>query len=263
MFLVFAATVMTPVSSAKADIYETLWNFDVRNNTGQTANDFELTFGVNPGQISGIYTQPPGLVQGYPNANVQGIAGGSLITWTGSTTAPGDWAHFGVAWAPPPFNPDNPTFTWTSDGEPIGAATMIFGHWTTVDYNMPVFHLDNPWVDPEWVVIGIYAALGPSPELDDLVVGGQEWTDATWLEPMRLDVGDVWNFNFLDDFPELAGQEASYSVIVQKFGDNGGVIGDEEAISFMEVDVPEPSAMALTGVGLAGLALSVYRRRSK
>ena len=271
--LLLAAAATMPVALAKADIYESLWNFEVLNRTGQTANDFELTLGVNPDQITFLYTQPPGFKRGYPNASVQGIAGGSLITWTGSTTPSidppdgpaglADWTHFGVGWTPPPYNAINPTFTWTANGNPIGPATMILGTWHTVDHNMPVFDI-KPFPDPEWVIIGIYAVIGPSPKLDDLVVGGPQWEAATWLPPLRLDTGVGWSFNFLDAYPELAGLQASYTVIVRKFGDHGGVIWEEEARSFWDVDVvPEPGAMTLAGVGLAILALKVFRRRIK
>jgi len=270
VLLLAAAATMT-VSSAKADIYESLWNFEVLNRTGQTANDFELTLAVNPSQITFLYTQPPGYKHGYPNVNVQPNAGGSLITWTGSTTPSiiptngpaslGDWTHFGVGWTPPPYNAVDPTFTWTADGNPIGSATMILATWHTVEHNMPVFTI-KPFPDPEWVIIGIYAVLGPSPKLDDLVVGDPQWNGATWSAAFRLDTGVGWSYNFNDAFPELAGLQASYTVIVRKFGDDGGVIGFEEARSFWDVDVvPEPSAMTLAGAGLAMLALKVFRRQ--
>jgi hypothetical protein len=77
----------------------TLDNYTVTNDTGTIANDFETFIGgiTDLSEIYGYYTNAADpTYPGYPIVSAQLVAGGALITWTGSQTLPGNYAHFGI-----------------------------------------------------------------------------------------------------------------------------------------------------------------------
>lgn len=93
-------------------LWGTASNFDVKNYTGQAANDFEVVLGgVQPNQVKETYTG----FFGYPNASTSASPGGTTVRWTGGTTTPGTKSHFGYT-LPKDVKPTSVKMTWTKDG---------------------------------------------------------------------------------------------------------------------------------------------------
>lgn len=257
MTLVFTSAAM---GLATADIYERLWNFDVKNTTGVTANDFHLFVGgISPHRVVNNV---------FLTYDVQVGNGGTSIDWHNGSVPNDGWMHAGIAWFTPPF-PENPTaidMYWTVDGTNVGAPMVRGGHWETTDYNMPIIIFPDAIIPPNrppfFMQFGFLGLPGPSPPLEDLVVGGPLWNNATWLDPVRIGPTDTFSFNYLTAYPQLAGQQASYTAIVKMFTDEGGLMGPLVSVSFEEVDIlPEPSAVGFLGTGV--LTLLVARGAAK
>lgn len=265
--LLLAAAIGT-TSLAKADIVEYLVNITVYNRTGQTANDLEWYLGgINPNSIIFAPHRPNPTSLAFGQSIVDNFNFGSRITYSQGSVPDGGYDHVGVYWLAPPDNPTSMSLNWTGDPNHanIGDCTPTGGHWETYDLNSPGFVI-GPIVNPTncvWLHIGTLGTAGPSPELGDLMVGGPQWNAATWSSPFEFCAGDTFTFNYLTAYPELAGQQAGYTMIIEQYADLGGTMGLLDAISFYEVDIPEPGSMALVGVGLATLALRFCRRRSR
>ena len=141
--VLFATMATMTASPAKAQVGYSAWfnNFNVWNYSGQTANDFELYLGgVSSNQIKTYYTGS------YPDYAVTNVADGVIVEWTGSTTANGAYAHFGVH-LNPFVNPSAFNLTWTSNGTNIESVQTVQSHWGTTNI-APVNIITNPRTRP-------------------------------------------------------------------------------------------------------------------
>lgn len=89
----------TDVSNSHTVITSTLENFEVKNLSGDTADDFHVVItGVQPSDIAGYYLGSKGWGSG--TATSLSSSGGqprTEVTWTGSAGS-GQWVHFGIQW---------------------------------------------------------------------------------------------------------------------------------------------------------------------
>ena len=245
--VLFATMATMTASPAKAQVGYSAWfnNFNVWNYSGQTANDFELYLGgVSSNQIKTYYTGS------YPDYAVTNVADGVIVEWTGSTTANGAYAHFGVH-LNPFVNPSAFNLTWTSNGTNIESVQTVQSHWGTTNI-APVNIITNPGPDPVWIVVG--AAAGTNAvQLNDLVVGGTVWSNVTIWTTNYLAVGGTFTNNFFDTYGYLSNSAVYYTgLIIQQFSDpEDDQMGQEQLVDFAFVNVGPP-LMQITAIQVIG-----------
>lgn len=241
-------------NAASAQIIQgTLSNFDVWNNTGAMANDFHIGLsGIPTTAIGGLYTGD------YPSVNVASDGmGGTNLTWEGSTTAPGDFAHFGLT-IDGNLNPTAVQMNWTFNGMNIGKIPDAWQRWLELTSGIVQDDIFNNSNDVLWVQRGInIVPAGQAISLDDLLVGGELWETRDLIDsgPIPLFPGEslLWDFN---TDPSIGAVVMMYEVFDQAPGGGPG----NPVITFLNAAVV-PTPGAITCFGLAGLVASRRRRR--
>ncbi|HVT13613.1 MAG TPA: hypothetical protein VHE55_15215 [Fimbriimonadaceae bacterium] len=168
----------------------TLSNFNVTNDTGQTANDFEIFLtGIPPIDLVHFYTGS------YPNYTVLGTPTTTIVRWTGGTTAPGAVSHFGVT-ITNAAQPSGVAYNWTFNGQPIGPLPSTWQGWNFQpgvrqdiirNYGTTPIAVQRRWL----VFTG-------NLQLEDLVRGGPIWNEGHILDTgfKVIPGGGTLTFNF-------------------------------------------------------------------
>ncbi|MEQ9459999.1 MAG: hypothetical protein RIG82_03495 [Phycisphaeraceae bacterium] len=105
---------LEPHVQGSVEVIGALSNFDVRNNSGMNANDFEIELGnVEPEDIEGTF---PGF--GDPDPDITDTGDGVKIRWAGSDIPNGSLEHFGVS-LKDGTQAESAKATWTKDGVEI------------------------------------------------------------------------------------------------------------------------------------------------
>lgn len=251
LFASLAATCLGPAAAvAQPVIQGTLSNFDVWNRTGQTANDFHVDLrGINPNLINNLY------LGDYPNATIAANQGGTSITWTGSSTANGDFDHFGVR-LNGAQNPTGVRMNWTFDGVNIGGISDVAQMWFT-DIGVVIDDITNRSSTPFWIQRRINTVVEPEDiELEDLLIGLPIWNSATLIDPdpIWLGPGDTQLYEF-----QVQNDTAAVVMMYDVFADANGRPG-EPVLTFLNAAViPAPGASALL---VCGGILATRRRRT-
>lgn len=253
LIAVLMAALATTTAQAGPSVWNTYWNFDVVNNTGQSPNDFHVEMtNVTPDQVSDYYTP-----DGWTVAEGGG-AGFTNVDWTGTSVAPGQTEHFGMGFH------DNPDVTsinmcWTHDGGYAGSAVPARSKWNvreggSWDVDSTVW---NDFSSAIWIKRRVNTS-GLSIGLNDLQVEDPLWTTGTWLDPspIRLTPGQssaTYTWTWQQAIP-------SYLMMYEIYSDVNGSVGQLEATWLTgAVVLPEPATGAML-LGLGGLAL---RRRTR
>jgi hypothetical protein len=228
----FAAVVTATTASAQIDsIGQWLYNFNVPNNTGQYANNFEVTLcGVTSNQIAGLFTN------NCTNYSItENSSNCSVITWYGSYP-PDSSPHFGVTLT----NYNNVTslaLNWTSNNTAVGSVSCVRGHHGVYD-NTDGVYISN--ADPNnalWISVALVGMPDPV-QLTDLTTNGPEWANAAtnFVPAIRLAAG-ASNTYYLTD----VGTVQSWGLVIQQFSDttNDGtnVPGQLQMIHFSFVNL--------------------------
>lgn len=245
--ILITAIVATGGSIAGAQVIQgTLSNFDVWNNTGMLADDFEVELGgISTTAINSLYTGD------YPNVGLTGGGGGTTIRWTGNATAPGGMSHFGLG-ITGDLNPTSVRFSWTQGGNVIGNIPDAWQKWNTLTNGAPQDVVANGsdvnlWVQRSWGFVDTFVIL------DDLVAGSSITSGLSLIDtdPVMLMSGGELTFDF---DPGLTGSALiSYTV----WSDDNGQIGDPLMTFYNAALVPAPAPLAL----LAASGLLASRRR--
>lgn len=243
--LVLAAAAHT----ASAQIISgTLSNFDVWNRTGQTANDFEATFGGIPqDRIAGLYRGD------YPTTTVTTTGGTTTVRWTGSTTPPNQKSHFGIRLSGP-INPSNVNFTWTFDGRPIGGIPDPWQKW--LQLTSGVRDVIAPTQAAVWVQRRTNITTATI-DLPDLLRSGALWESGITIDeiPVRIAAGAELIYDF-----DWTGQNfVNFVMMYDVWSDDNGQRGDLIA-TFLNAAVVVPAPAPIAGLALLGLVASRRRR---
>ena len=253
VFLCLVGLVALPAQAQ--EITGTLSNFDVKNDTGYTANDFHLELdGVSSSDVNSLWTGS------YPNLAMSG-SGDLVIDWTGATTANGATAHFGVGLD----GDDNPSAFnayWTLNGAKLGTGRQGgFQDWFLSGGQVQDVIL-NPVGSPTlWIQRRTNTSNGLI-GLGDLLVGGALWNGATLLDnqPVQLLAGASLTYNF----PALGPitQQVNEVMMYDVFADNSGAPGPLQ-MTFLNAAsvVPEPGTLSLLGAGAIMVLLYAWRRK--
>ncbi|HWA83097.1 MAG TPA: hypothetical protein VG820_06690 [Fimbriimonadaceae bacterium] len=188
--LITAVAALLPLQ-AFGQIVGMLSNFDAYNNTGQTANDFEVFLGgVIPSSIFHTYTGP----LGFPVSTITANPTGTTVHWTGGSVAPGGKAHFGVGFSG--NQPSPVTYTWTFNGQPIGGLPSTWQGWnfsSTVRQDViRNFGTTPVFVQRRWLIVS-----GPL-KLEDLIRGGDIWNAGHLIDSgfVPVPAGGTLTFDF-------------------------------------------------------------------
>ena len=238
---------------AQSIVNGSLSNFDIWNFTGVTANDFELDLtGVNPGQITGLYTG------NYPNAAVTGNGNPTTVTWSGSSTPSGTSSHFGVTFGGADLDmmPSAVNYSWTLNGQRIANLPPSWQYWICLRGGLVRRDvIRNLWNTSMFFQRRVLIVQAPSMDLTDLFRGGTFWNNATVIDasPVSLSAGSDLTY----DFAMPAGPDQWAVMMYDVIDANGNI----QATFLNGVNcVPEPTSILALGVGLAGL---LSRRRRK
>jgi hypothetical protein len=227
------------------DIQGGLSNFDVRNGTGQTANDFEvILYGVEAAKLNNLYTGD------YPDVQVTPVAGGVKVRWTGSSTAPGTWDHFGIG-LNGNVNPTSTEFYWTFDGGQLPLPPpRTWQNWQVVG-GVARDVIWNWASHPMWVQRRILTQPGEV-SLEDLMRGGSLWNQATVIDTSRVQIGHGGSLNW--DFPITS--DISYLMMYDVFD---SVTGGRTMTFLNAAKVcPEPASLIAL---ICGLGTVMLRRK--
>jgi hypothetical protein len=185
-------------------------NFDVKNFTGVTTNDFEVTLGgVTPGQVRGTYTGS----LGYPNSTKTATAGGTAVGWSGGSTPPNGKAHFGYSLAPG-VTPTSIRLSWTKDGVIVGTLPSIPHRFQINEHGGLVATVTNESATPVAIQRSVAVLTNVIP-LDHLNVQNPLLASQLALidpEPVLLGPGEVMEHELPQIPPEAAAVVLAYGV---------------------------------------------------
>jgi len=242
--LVVAAYSLVPLT-AEAQVRGSLANFDVWNFTGSTANDFEVYMGgVKPADINSTYKGD------YPNSTSTDLGTGTVVRWTGSSTADTGKAHFGVGLSGN-VQPIPVSYTWTFDGNVIGTLPRTWQGWDFDGRRRDIFRnfdLEPVWIQRRW------ATFDGTLVLDDLLRDSPLWNSAILIDTAPLQV--MGNSEVTFDF-DPSGVDTWYFLGYDVMEASGRTI--MTSLNAAQA-VPEP--MTLLALG-AGVAMVARRRRQR
>ena len=125
-----ALVVLTLTAGAQAMITGYLEFFMVKNQTGQEANDFEVTIhGVEPEDISDVQTHAAPSPYYTDYEKIDNGDGSVTIKWTGSTTAAMGDGYFGFKINGDVGDWSGGDMSWTLDGTVIGTLPDLEASW--------------------------------------------------------------------------------------------------------------------------------------
>lgn len=229
-------------------IQTTLSNASIINNTGATANDFDVVLmGVLAGDITGMF------LTGYPDAAVTPVEGGVKITWTGGTTVDGAGEHFGWSLK------DNkqPTFVgycWTFNGNPLpNPPSRTWQDWVIVGGDVRD-RIRNQGSSSIWVQRRVLT-LPRKVILDELMPGEALWNAGIGVDTSRVQIGA--GLDLIYDFPITS--DISYLMMYDVSDSECG----SATMTFLNAAqvCPEPSSIIALLCGLTGIGGIALRRR--
>jgi hypothetical protein len=242
-----------------------LANFNVWNNTGQTATDFEayMQGDVNCSEITCVYDTPGSPWYGYPNWTCANVPGGCVIEWTGSSTAPGSFSHFGVCFeayeggVPYYVYPTNVVLYWTANNTNIGYVQSVDND-TWYHFCVPTETIINTTTSAVNVVVGTVVATNAAAQLNTLVVNGPEWSNVTVWTTNMLPPGGSLVYDFYNANPYLTNISIYYvGLIVQEYTTNWVPIADD--FWFANVGLPfQITSIARTNVNDVQIGWNAY-----
>lgn len=252
LLVVLVAVVMMTAGTVPAlalrQIQGTLSNFDVWNDTGYDANDFEVTLtGVSSTNITDLWDDS--------NAVATNVPGGVDVTWSGVPVPAGGMRHFGVTLGGN-VQPTAWDFSWTYDGirlpwtPPSAIQDWLWGcpdvilRDRIINYSpVPVWVQRRVLTYPHWIT------------LSDLLRGGTFWNAATVIDPVPVQMAS--GSQLLYDFTMTS--DVSYMVMYDVFNQAG-----ERRATFLNAAIacPEPSSLLALAGGL-GLLGGMVRRRKR
>ena len=246
----------------------TYHNFDATNDTGHTANDFEVTLGgVSVGDVSDYYTDD------YGNVTENQAGGDVKIHWsTDGQTASGETEHFGFALTKG-TDYSSMDMQWTWNGLPVGGGVSpnnyppdVSPRWEPhVDLDMlrSLIHNNCPTMSSVWIQRRVNTSTGAM-TVDELLVGGNLWNTATLIDASPIVVPFCNTVTY--DFDWDAGTP-NYVMMYEVWEDNGGLAGGPGAAGDLEVvhltaarAIPEPASIALI-LAAASFGLLAYALR--
>lgn len=208
---------LEPHAQGAVNIIGSYSNFDVVNNSGQNANDFELVLGnVKPGDITSTF---PGFGDSDPDITAEGK--GTKIRWEGSDIPADQMEHFGVR-LKDGVQAESATATWTKDGELIAfnAGTGIDQYYTAAaEMTDGLVSTIRNTSDQDLIVSFRHSQVLTDPVPLDLLNSGLElpWLgDGQFTEPILLPPGgfipDLFDLSLGDPLP---GSGIGRSVVTQ------------------------------------------------
>jgi hypothetical protein len=163
---------------------------------------------------------------------------------------------YSVSFAPVPAGTGSGSGTVTYDS--IGHLLTLQASWSGLTGNTTVSHIHLPTATPFTGTAGVVITPGTLPSFPTGVTSG------TYLTVLDLTSAATYPAAFVTANGGVAGAEAA---VISAF-DQGraywnihtSAVGSGEINGFLTV-VPEPSSMALAGLGIAAIALRSMRRR--
>jgi hypothetical protein len=241
--------------------WTTVSNFDVYNYTGQTVNDFHLKLTNVP--LAGLGALWTG---SYPTVSTVGDWYWAEATWTGASTPNGGHAHFGanILYTGGSSNYFSSEYWWTKDGvrltnnlppPPNGGVWWHGIYLTAALLNPNSIGTSSMWVERRTNVVD-----GPV-LLDDLMVDSPIWNSATIVDqqPVEILPGQALSYDFVAGTAPL--DSTNYVMMYNVYEDNNGAPGPLVATFLNAISVPEPSTLALLGIGAVNLLAYALRRR--
>ncbi len=224
----------TTPAVAQPTVTGTLSNFDVVNTTGQEANDFDVVLGgVAPGDIDSLYTGD------YPNVSVMPASGGTRIRWSGSSTPPGGFAHFGLTLAGD-VDPVAVQMNWTFNGSNTGNLPDVWQIWNSLLSGVVQDDITNRSTVDLLIQRRVNERVEPV-SLTDLLRGGQLWNSAILIDPVPIPLpsGATALYDY-DGFPMPGNVLMFYDVFTT-------LDPDVRLMTFLNgaAVIPEPATLAL------------------
>ena len=203
------------IESVPSRLLGPLRNIDVKNTTGQDANDFHITLeGVSPDQVGSILW-----TKDYPDAEKTAVPGGTRISWRGATTTDGQKSHFGyrlIGTETAALIPDGVKMEWTLDGVPIGTVPATSQIWRPLPGGGVQGEVRLHDFDEAEVYASIRVGHIPGEAtLEDLVVDSRIWETAELLssEPILLQPGEPLQFDIMADPMEEVSPTVIYDLL--------------------------------------------------
>ncbi len=211
--LAVACMAMAPLS-ALAQVSGYLSNFNIVNNSGQDANDFELYLGgISPAMITSTWWGG-----GFNQPQITNLGTGSLVHWQGGTVHNGDIAHFGVHIAGD-VQPRPVTYSWTYNGKVISSVPPTWQGW---DFNGPKYDVIQNWSSGTIFVQRRYVLYSGQLQLGDLMRDSPIWNSGTIIDPAPVPVPPGGTLRF--QFPQSSDPNVFYVLMYDETDSSGRLV---------------------------------------